>query len=85
MAIGPIPRSPVGNSSIRGRGWGDNTPRGERNGQKPIPIGDGGAGYDLSPPIPATRRGPDMTGGTITSVSQISSFPISPAQGTLSR
>jgi hypothetical protein len=65
MAMGPIPRSPAGNSSIRERGWGDNSPRGERYRQESIPIGDSGDGYGLSPPIPATRRGPVMTGGTI--------------------
>jgi hypothetical protein len=63
--MGPIPQSPAGNSSIRGWGWGDNSPHGERYRQESIPIGDGGDGYDLSPSIPATRRGAVMTGGTI--------------------
>jgi hypothetical protein len=49
-----------------------NTSCKERYGQQSIPIGDGGAGCVPSPPILATHRVPDMTGGALISVSQTS-------------
>jgi hypothetical protein len=40
MAMGPDPRFPAGNSSIKGWGWGRFSPRGDVNGEKSSPDGD---------------------------------------------
>jgi hypothetical protein len=49
---GPDPRFPVENSSIRGRGWYPFNPRVELNGEKFIPVGDGGGGDNPPSPFP---------------------------------
>ena len=52
---GPDPRFPVGNSPIRGRGWGQIDPHGDLNGEKFPPVGSGGDGDGGSIPVPDIR------------------------------
>jgi hypothetical protein len=72
MAMGPVPRFPTENSSIRKPGWLHFTLHEELNGGRIVPVGSGGDGYGI-------RSVPDPHGARISRQQRIRSMELRPS------